>query len=132
LPTILIAEDNDDLRAMLRQLLEGDGYAVAEAGDGRAAVEATVGQRPDLIIMDLAMPDMDGLSAVAEIRRQAGGAAETPVLIVSAFDRIEYRTEAVSAGCGGFIVKPVDPAALLRTVRLMLRQEVEGDAAATP
>ena len=130
MPTILIADDNEDLRGMLRHLFESNGYPVLEAADGREAAEATVRERPALVIMDLGMPDLDGLSAVAEIRRHVP-VSETEILIVSAYDRLEYRTEAVAAGCGGFMTKPVDPAALLKAVRLLLRQE-EGESAARP
>lgn len=128
LPTILIADDNEDLRGMLRQFLESHGYTVTEAADGGEAAEAAIRERPALVVMDLGMPGMDGLSAVAEIRAQVP-AAETEILIVSAYDRLEYRTEAVAAGCGGFIAKPVEPVALLKTIRLLLRQG-EGEAAA--
>ena len=128
MPTILIADDNDDLRGMWRQLLESNGYRVLEAADGREAAELAVVERPALVIMDLGMPGMDGLSAVAEIRRHVT-ATETEILIVSAYDRLEFRTEAVGAGCGGFMTKPVEPTALLKTIRLLLRQE-EGEAAA--
>jgi len=127
LPTILIADDNEDLRGMLRQLFEADGYAVLEAADGREAAEAAVRERPALVVMDLGMPGMDGLSAVAEIRRHVTP-SETNILIVSAYDRLEYRTEAVAAGCAGFMAKPLDPGALLGTVRLLLRQGA-GEAA---
>jgi DNA-binding response OmpR family regulator len=127
LQTILIADDNEDLRGMLRQLLESHGYRVLEAADGSEAAEAAVRERPDLVIMDLGMPGMDGLSAVAEIRRHVP-ASETEVLIVSAYDRLEFRTEAVAAGCGGFMTKPVNPTELLNAVRLLLRQD-EGEAA---
>ena len=126
MPTILIADDNDDLRGMLRQLLESNGYRVLEAADGQQAAERAAAERPALVIMDLGMPGMDGLSAVAEIRLHVP-ASETEILIVSAYDRLEYRTEAVAAGCGGFLTKPVDPAALLKNIRLLLRQE-EGEA----
>ena len=122
LPTILIAEDNEDLRGMLSQFLEASGYSVVGAADGHEAVEAAARELPDLIVMDLGMPGMDGLSAVAEIKR-GGRAAETPILIVSAYDRLEYRTEAVAAGCVGFLTKPLDPAELLKAVRLLLADE---------
>lgn len=126
--TILIADDNEDLRDMLRQFLESQGYRVLEAADGREAAETAVRERPALVIMDLGMPDMDGLSAVAEIRRHVP-APETEILIISAYDRLEYRTEAVAAGCSGFIAKPVEPTALLKTIRLLLGQG-EGEASA--
>lgn len=127
--TILIAEDNEDLRGMLGQFFGANGYRTVEAADGHEAVEAAARERPDLIIMDLGMPGLDGLSAIAEIRRRAP-ADETPVVIVSAYDRLEFRTEAVAAGCAGFITKPVEPAELLKTIRLLL-ERVEGDDAAT-
>jgi DNA-binding response OmpR family regulator len=78
--------------------------------------------------MDLGLPGMDGLSAVTEIREHVP-ASEMPILIVSAYDRLEYRTEAVSAGCSGYITKPVDPGALLSTINLLLRKE-EGSGGA--
>jgi DNA-binding response OmpR family regulator len=109
---------------MLGQLLRSSGYEVAEAADGREAVDEFARAPPDLLIMDLGMPGMDGFSAVAEIRRQ-DPAARTPILILSAYDRLEFRIQAVSAGCAGFITKPMDPAVLLDTIRLLLgRDEV--------
>ena len=123
--TILIAEDSHDLRSMLKQFLETNGYRILEAVDGREAVELAINERPELVLMDLGLPGTDGLSAVAEIREQIP-VAEMPILIISAYDRLEYRTEAISTGCSGYITKPVEPAALLLTINLLLRQ-VEGD-----
>jgi DNA-binding response OmpR family regulator len=120
LKTILIAEDGDDFRSMLRQFLEANGYRILEAVNGREAVAVALGERPDLVLMDLGLPGTDGLSAIAEIREHIP-TAEMPILIVSAYDRLEYRTEAISAGCSGYVTKPVDPAALLRTINLLLR-----------
>jgi two-component system, cell cycle response regulator DivK len=108
LQTIPIAEDSDDLRAMLRQLLAANGYRVLEPLDGTEAAEVAVRGRPDLILMDLGLPGADGLSAVAEVRRHVP-AHELPILIVSAYDNLEYRTEAVAAGCSGYLTKPVAP-----------------------
>ena len=107
---------------MLRQLLEANGYRVLEAVDGGEAVEVAIGERPDLVLMDLGLPGTDGLAAVAEIREHVP-VAEMSILIVSAYDRLEYRTEAINAGCSGYVTKPVDPAALLRTIKLLLQRE---------
>ena len=126
--TILVAEDNDELRSMFRDLLEANRYAVLEAVDGREAADVAVRERPDLVIMDLGLPGTDGLSAVAEIREQVP-AGLMPILIVSAYDRLEYRTEAVSAGCAGYLTKPVDVAELLAVVgRLLEGQSVRAEA----
>lgn len=121
LKTILIAEDTFDFREMLRHFLEANGYRTLEASDGEQAVEVATRERPDLILMDLGLPGTDGLSAVARIREHIS-LAEMPILIVSAYDRLEYRTEAVSAGCSGYVTKPVDLDALLRTLDLLLQQ----------
>jgi|ERR1041384_5137792 DNA-binding response OmpR family regulator len=128
LKTILIAEDSDDLRSMLKQLLEANGHIVMEAVTGREAIEVAIIERPGLVLMDLGLPGMDGLSAVTEIRGHIP-VSEMPILIVSAYDRLEYRTEAISAGCSGYITKPVDPGALLSTINLLLRK-IEGSGGA--
>lgn len=128
--TILIAEDSPDLRDMLRHFLEVNGYRTLEAEDGEQAVEVAVRERPDLILMDLGLPGMDGLSAVAEIREHVPP-SEMLILIISAYDRLEYRTEAISAGCSGYVIKPIDPHALLVTINLLLRQrDVNREASA--
>jgi DNA-binding response OmpR family regulator len=123
-PTILIAEDSEDLRDFLKTFLEGHGYRVVEARDGQEAVAAVMRERPDLVLMDLGLPGTDGLTAVRKIREHTP-AAETPILIVSAYDRVEYRTEAVEAGCGGYLTKPLDSNQLLKTVRLLLNPDAE-------
>jgi DNA-binding response OmpR family regulator len=123
-PTILIAEDSEDLRDFLKTFLEGHGYRVVEAREGQEAVAAVTRERPDLVLMDLGLPGTDGLTAVRKIREHSP-ASETPILIISAYDRVEYRTEAVEAGCGGYLTKPLDPHQLLRTVRLLIHPEAE-------
>jgi DNA-binding response OmpR family regulator len=123
-PTILIAEDSEDLRDFLKTFLEGHGYRVVEACGGLEAVAAFMRERPDLVLMDLGLPGTDGLTAVRKIREHQP-AAETPILIISAYDRVEYRTEAVEAGCGGYLIKPVDPNQLLKTVRLLLHSDAD-------
>lgn len=119
--TILIAEDNYDFREMLRQFLGASGYRTLEATDGEQAVEVATRECPDLILMDLGLPGTDGLSAVTAIREHLP-LAGVPILIVSAYDRLEYRTEAISAGCSGYITKPVDLDALLKMLNLLLQQ----------
>ena len=120
--TILIAEDNDDLRSMLKELLEVRGYGVLEATDGQEAIDMALSTRPDLVLMDLGLPGTDGLSAVTEIRERVS-VSEMPIIIVSAYDRLEYRTEAISAGCSGYMTKPIDPDSLVETIKLLLRSE---------
>lgn len=121
--TILIAEDNHDLRNMLKELLEARGYVVLEAADGQEAANIALSEHPDLVLMDLGLPGTDGLSAVVQIREQIP-VTEMPILIISAYDRLEYRTEAIKAGCSGYITKPIDVASLLNTIKLLLSRDV--------
>jgi DNA-binding response OmpR family regulator len=117
-PRVLIVDDSDDVRLMLGTLLESKGYVVTGAGTAVEGVSAAADTRPDLVIMDLGLPDADGLSAVRAIRSDAG-LAGLPVLVVTAYDTLQFRAEAVEAGCTGYMVKPVDPEQLLETVRLL-------------
>ncbi len=126
--TILVAEDSDDFRLMLTAFLEGRGYAVLCATNGAEAVEAARSRPPDLVLMDLGLPGVDGLSAAREIVRLRPSEAP-PILILSAYDSAEFRAEALEAGCIGYMVKPVDPEALLRTVELLLGRYNSGEAA---
>ncbi|MDQ3745702.1 MAG: response regulator [Acidobacteriota bacterium] len=121
---VMVVEDFEDNRFMMRRLLEMSGYRVVEAVNGQEAVEAARRERPDLILMDLGLPGTDGLTAVRKIREHTP-ANETPILIVSAYDRVEYRTEAVEAGCGGYLTKPLDPNQLLKFVRLLLHPDAD-------
>lgn len=127
--TILVAEDSDDFRLMLTVFLEGHGYEVVCATTGAEAVEAARSRPPDLVLMDLGLPEVDGLSAAREIGKLPSAGAP-PILIISAYDGAEFRAEALDAGCVGYMVKPVDPEALLRTVELLLGRGDNGEAAA--
>lgn len=115
---ILIIEDTDDVRLMLSTFLASKGYSVTAAATATGGAAAAVATHPDLIIMDLGLPDADGLSAVRAIRSHSG-LAGVPVLVVTAYDAVQLRTEAVEAGCAGYVVKPVDLGRLLETVRLL-------------
>jgi two-component system cell cycle response regulator DivK len=103
---VLIAEDTTDSREMLKFLLEVDGYDVVEAQDGFEAVEKAVEEKPDLILMDVAMPVLDGLQAVEAIR-QHEDLRRTPVIAVTAFGDF-YKERACKAGCNAVIQKPVE------------------------
>ena len=103
----LVVEDFEDSRFMMRRLLEMAGYHVLEASDGEQAVKMALESRPALILMDLSLPKLDGLSATRQIRQQKG-LKKTPILAVSAHDSPESRTEALEAGCNEYVTKPID------------------------
>ena len=104
-PQILIAEDVEENRHALRLLLKLAGFASLEAADGRAAVDVALREQPALILMDLSLPELDGLAAVRELR--AAGAA-MPIIIVSAYDDPETRARASAAGANDYVTKPLD------------------------
>jgi CheY-like chemotaxis protein len=108
---VLLVEDTEDNRFMMRRLLEMSGYEVSEAINGLEAVRAAGQDVPDVILMDLSLPMVDGLAATRQIRRLPK--LETvPIIAVSAHDTADFHAEALSAGCNAYITKPIDYAEL--------------------
>ncbi|MFL6336300.1 MAG: response regulator [Pyrinomonadaceae bacterium] len=105
--TVLVAEDSADTRAVLRRVLATYGYRVVEAADGGEAVELAVRECPDLVLMDLNMPVMDGLAATERIRELKGRCGDVPVVAVTAFDTYGMREAASEAGCDAYLLKPL-------------------------
>lgn len=103
---VLIVEDYDDTRAMMRYLLQSFGFTVCEATDGIEAVSQAKKYEPDLILMDLSLPNMDGLEATQEIRK-VNGFGKIPIIAVTAYGKSYYR-QAIEAGCDDLINKPLD------------------------
>ncbi len=104
--TVLIVEDYVDIRAMMKFLVEGFGYQVVEAADGKEAIERVKQSHPDLILMDLSLPVMDGLMATQQIRK-VEGFGKVPIIAVTAYGNSYYR-RAIEAGCDDLINKPLD------------------------
>jgi CheY-like chemotaxis protein len=106
-PVVLVVEDFEDNRFMMRRLLEMSGYRVIEAVNGNQAVESAARERPDIILMDLSLPMLDGLSATRRIRAQ-DGLDKVPIVAVSAHDSADFHAEALAAGCDEYVTKPID------------------------
>ena len=106
-PSILVVEDFEDSRSALRRLLEIEGFLILEAIDGQQASETAIRELPDLILMDLSLPTVNGFQATREIRA-AEKCRALPIIIVSAHDTNEMRDEARAAGCTDYITKPID------------------------
>ncbi len=115
-PTILVVDDFDDTRWLLRTWLERRGFRVIEAENGREAVSEAQAGAPDLIIMDLEMPELDGLAATREIRGLAE-LANVPIVAVSAYGAEQFRGLAIKAGCNEYLSTPFEPAELERLIR---------------
>ena len=104
---ILVAEDDADIRLMMRMLLGMKGYRVVEARDGQETVDVATQERPDLILMDLQLPRLNGF-AVARFVRQTDSIRDVPIVVVSAHDPAKHRNLALAAGCNAYVQKPID------------------------
>lgn len=117
-PKILIVDDEPAIRRLLARALERSGYRVVEAGDGRAALNALAIDKPDLVLLDLGLPDRDGLELLPTMTRPGGPA----VLIVSARDATAEKVAALDLGADDFVTKPFDSEELLARMRAALRR----------
>src|ERR1051325_1843740 len=99
---VLLVEDFEDSRFSLSKLLEIEGYEVLEAGDGAQAVDIAINSKPDLILMDLSLPIIDGLSATKQIRENAA-MNSVPIIALSAHDLIDFQVKAKDAGCTDYV-----------------------------
>jgi len=117
---ILIVEDSRSMRRIVRSALESEGYQVAESEDGRQALNALRDVAPHLIITDINMPEVDGISLVREIRRLPSFRF-TPVLILTTESGDDMKENGRAAGATGWIVKPFDPDQLRQVVAHVLK-----------
>jgi two-component system cell cycle response regulator DivK len=119
---ILVVEDQEDLRGVLRDLFTRSGYIVIEAADGATGVASAKSDRPDIILMDIQMPVIDGYEATRRIKADPT-LAQTPVVAVSSFAMKGDEEKARAAGCDHYVTKPYSPIQLLRMIRGYLGDE---------
>ncbi len=105
--TVLIVEDVDDARYFMRLALEQLGYSILEAEDGAQAVEIALRERPDIILMDLSLPVMDGIAATTSIRGNEE-MREVPIVALTGHQEMDLRTEAKASGFNAYVTKPID------------------------
>lgn len=119
---ILIGDDHEIVRTGLRLVLEAekDFSVVAETSTGREALEATLRERPDVLLLDVRMPDMDGVTVLRAVKRQA---PSTRVILLTGFDADEVLVRAVHEGVDGFLFKDATPTELCRAIRLVAQGE---------
>jgi DNA-binding NarL/FixJ family response regulator len=125
--TVLLVDDDDLMRAGLRSVLSSDETieVVGEAGDGRTALEEIRKLRPDLVLMDIRMPDLDGISATREV---LASQPDVKVVVLTTFEEDEYIFEALSAGASGFLLKRTKPEELIAAIHAV----AEGDSLLSP
>ncbi|MAT96863.1 MAG: two-component system response regulator [Anaerolineaceae bacterium] len=116
---ILVVDDDRGMRLLLRVSLERKGFQVTEAPDGRAAVDQVLVSPPDLVLMDVMMPRMDGLTA-CRIIRNTESVAYIPIIMLSALTADEDKQKGLDAGANLYLTKPVSPLTLVETVDQVL------------
>ncbi len=127
-PRVLIADDQTLVRSGFRMILNSAGIpVVGEAANGAEAVAAALSHRPDVVLMDIRMPEMDGLEATRRILA-AGAGRDSRIIILTTFDLDQYVYAALAAGASGFLLKDVSPEHLVAAVRLVR----QGDALLAP
>jgi DNA-binding response OmpR family regulator len=125
-PCILLADDESAIRTICRVNLETDGLTVVEAVDGRTALEAAREQQPELVLLDVMMPDVDGWQVAAELG-QDPATRDVPIVFLSARAAREDKARARELGAVGYIVKPFDPVELGASVREVLERIRRGE-----
>lgn len=119
-PRILVIEDEAPMRMALEDILKADGYRVLTAGDGQAGLEAAISERPDLVLLDVMLPKVDGLTICAELRSRDAG---MPVLMLTARGQVSDRVAGLDTGADDYLVKPFSTDELLARVRALLRRQ---------
>jgi DNA-binding response OmpR family regulator len=117
-PRVLVVEDDDAIAQVLQRSLRMEGYEVRIAGDGVAALDEAHGFLPDLVILDLGLPRLDGLGVAKTLRRTD----DVPILVLTARDGVESRVEGLDAGADDYLVKPFERQELLARLRALLRR----------
>jgi two-component system cell cycle response regulator DivK len=113
---ILIVEDQEDNRQILRDLLGSVGFEIVEAENGQAALEVAAAEHPDLVLMDIQMPLMDGYEATRRFKADPA-LSSIPIIVVTSYALSGDEDKAKAAGCDGYITKPYSPRALLAIIR---------------
>ena len=116
-PTVLLAEDSQDTRVMLKRAFELKGYRVFEAEDGLEALDVAKRCKPSLIVIDLNMPVLDGLETIKSLREREGPGEQIPIVAITAYDVPGMEDAALETGCDRYLRKPLDLTELDRALR---------------
>lgn len=117
-PVVLIIDDEPQIRRLLRVTLEANGYQVFDAANGRDGIAQAAQRRPEIILLDLGLPDLDGITVLKRLREWS----KVPVIILSVRDRENDKIAALDAGANDFVTKPFSPGELLARLRAAMRQ----------
>jgi two-component system, OmpR family, KDP operon response regulator KdpE len=126
-PLVLVIEDDAQMRRFLRASLNSNGYQVVEAEAGEAGVVQATARNPELVLLDLGLPDLDGLVVTQRLRQWAN----TPIIVISARGKEQDKIEALDAGADDYLTKPFGVGELLARIRVALRNAARGDSGAS-
>ncbi|HSD80897.1 MAG TPA: response regulator transcription factor [Solirubrobacteraceae bacterium] len=135
-PRVLVVEDDEEIAQVLQRSLRLEGYEVRLAADGPAALQTAAAFNPDLVVLDLGLPGLDGIDVARALRRED----DVPILILTARDALDSRVEGLDAGADDYLIKPFERQELLARLRALLRRRpprgsaslVVGDLALNP
>jgi two-component system, cell cycle response regulator DivK len=113
---VLIIEDNENNLYLMKFMLEKSGHSVIEAKDGNTGIMKTIKEKPDLVIMDIQLPDITGLEATKQIRESEIG-YKIPIVAVTSYAMVGDKEKTLAAGCTGYIEKPINPETFLKELR---------------
>ena len=118
--TGLVVKDNDDNMVLITRLLENAGYETLWADTGLKGVQLAIEQKPDFVILDIQLPDIDGTEVLKKIRALNTDIAKTPIIAVTSYAMSGDREKLLAAGCDGYIEKPINPIHIIDQVRAIL------------
>lgn len=120
--TVLLIEDNEQNRYLATFLLEQNGYHVDSASDGFKGIELAKSMRPDIILLDIQLPTMDGYAVAGELRK-IDDLKATPIIAVTSYAMVGDREKSLAAGCTGYLEKPINPETFVGEIERIAQQE---------
>ena len=118
----LVIEDNEDNMKLITFILEKNGYGTIRAENGKIGIELAMKEKPDFILLDIQLPDIDGLEVLKELRGSAID-GEIPIIAITSYAMSGDRQRMLEAGCSGYLEKPIDPANIMNQIRKVIGDE---------
>lgn len=122
--TTLLIEDNKDNMKLITFILEKNGYGTIKAENGKMGIELAIKERPDFILLDIQLPDMDGMEVLKAIRGSETN-GEIPIIAITSYAMSGDREKLLQAGCNGYIEKPIDPEIIINQIREIIGEETK-------
>lgn len=119
---VLVIEDNEDNMKLITLILEKNGYGTIRAENGKTGIELALKEKPDFILLDIQLPDMDGTEVLKELRKSEIN-GDIPIIAITSYAMSGDRSRLIEAGCNGYLEKPIDPVAIISQIREIIGEE---------